>query len=152
MKLLKVLFLLAFIAPFAANAQCGRFTKKKCLPMLDEYLPNENFNSAVFMPGDEAEINMTFFAGQSYRLYVCSEPILGDVQYKVLDLNDNVVFDSSASEAETFDFEVDNTVKMKVQITVPETESTHNLTPQGCTTILLGYKDNSESMKEETTP
>jgi len=149
MKALKILLLVAFVTPLALNAQCGRFTKKKCLPMLEEYLPNENFNSAILMPGDEAEINMTFFAGQAYRLFVCNEEILGDVQYKVLDLNDKVVFDSATTEDSTFDFEVASTVKMKVQISVPEGGATHNLTPQGCVTVLLGYKDNSAG---STTP
>ncbi|MFT4662714.1 MAG: hypothetical protein ACI8XB_003007 [Patiriisocius sp.] len=150
MRSLKIIVLLAFIAPLMVNAQCGRFTKKKCLPMLEEYLPNENFNNAVLMPGDEAEINMTFFAGQAYRLFVCNEPILGNVQYKVMDMNDKVVFDSETSELETFDFEVENTLKMKVQIIVPEGDVTHTLTPQGCVTVLLGHKDNSGS--KESTP
>jgi len=149
MKSIKIILLLAFIAPLFLNAQCGRFTKKKCLPLLEDYLPNENFNSAVLMPGDEAEINMTFFAGQAYRLFVCSEEILGDVVYKVLDMNDKLVYDSSTSETTTFDFEVANTIKMKVQISVPKGKVTHDIPHQGCTTLLLGYKDNS-GVKQST--
>lgn len=146
MKTIKLLLIIGLIVPvLGANGQCRSFTKKKCLPLLDDYLPNENFNSAMLMPGDEAEINMTFFAGQSYRLLVCSQPILGDVVYKVKDMNDKVVYDSSTASSSAFDFDVENTVKMKVVITVPQDESTHNLTPQGCATVLLGYKD----MKEE---
>jgi len=143
MKSLKILVLLAFITPVIVNAQCGRFTKKKCLPKLEDYLPNENFNSAQLMSGDEAELNMTFFAGQAYRLFLCHEEILGDVVYKVLDMNDKVVYDSSTSETETFDFEVENTIKLKVQIKVPEGKETHGNIHQGCATLLLGYKDNS---------
>ena len=50
--------LLALVTLFAAqtNAQCRTFTKKNCLPLLEGYIQNENYNSAVLIPGDEAEL------------------------------------------------------------------------------------------------
>ena len=58
-----IIIMLAVILPSLAFSQCRRFTKVKCMPALGDYIPNDNFNSAVLVPGDEAELMMTFYAG-----------------------------------------------------------------------------------------
>ncbi len=59
-----IIVMLAMILPVLAFSQCRRLTKVKCLPALGEYIPNDNFNSAVLIPGDEAELMMTFRSGR----------------------------------------------------------------------------------------
>ena len=80
------------LAVFAGAQQCRSFVKKNCMPDLGSYTPNETFNSAVLIPGDEAELNMTFYAGQEYRMFVCNDEIIGDVNYRVLDADKKEVF------------------------------------------------------------
>ncbi|HQZ43194.1 MAG TPA: hypothetical protein PK735_09930, partial [Flavobacteriales bacterium] len=68
-----------------ALAQCRSFAKNKCLPELAPYQFNETFNGAQLSPGDEAEVNLTFYSGQEYRVMVCAHPILGEVNWKIVD-------------------------------------------------------------------
>ena len=68
-----------------ADAQCRSFTKKNCMSSLDGYIQNDNYNSAILIPGDDAELMLTFLAGQDYRLIVCSHPVLGEVAYEIND-------------------------------------------------------------------
>jgi hypothetical protein len=60
MKLYKIILPLVLLAPFVADAQCRAFTKNQCLPQLEGYIQNDNYNSAMLVPGDEAELLLTF--------------------------------------------------------------------------------------------
>ncbi|GIV27978.1 MAG: hypothetical protein KatS3mg027_1792 [Bacteroidia bacterium] len=75
-------------------AQCKSFAKSKCLPDLAPYIHNGQMNGATMMAGEKAELQMSFYAGQDYRLMVCAQPILGDVAFRLLDKNKKVVFNS----------------------------------------------------------
>ena len=112
-----------------------------CIPALGEYVPNENFNSAILIPGDEAELMMTFYAGQDYRVLICTEDILGEVGFKLTDYNGKTIFDSENLDAAFMDFSVDHTQQVKVNLTVPDRASPNNLVHQGCATVLVGYKE-----------
>ena len=83
-----------------ADAQCRSFAKNKCMPQLEPYKFNETFNAAQLSPGEEAEVNITFYSGQEYRLIVCAHPILGDVNWKLVDAGNRIVFESLADEPE----------------------------------------------------
>ena len=139
----KIIILLALIIPTLAFSQCKRFTKVKCMPALGEYIPNDNFNSAVLVPGDEAELLMTFYAGQDYRVMVCSEEILGKLNYKILNDDGENVFDSENSDQTHLDFSVANTQQLKMILKVPPRENPNQLIHEGCATVMVGYKENS---------
>jgi hypothetical protein len=138
-----IIVMLAMILPVLAFSQCRRFTKVKCLPALGEYIPNDNFNSAVLIPGDEAELMMTFYAGQDYRVMVCAEDILGDVSYDILNDDGEKVFDSATSEKKHLDFSVANTQQLKMIIKVPPRGNPNQLIHEGCATVMVGYKESS---------
>ena len=57
-----------------AAAQCRTFTKKRCLPQLEDYVQNDNYNTAVLIPGDEAELELTFFGDRACLLYTSPSP------------------------------------------------------------------------------
>ena len=61
MKHTTLLLALATMFAIQSQAQCRNFTKKNCLPALDGYVQNDNYNSAVLIPGDEAELELTFW-------------------------------------------------------------------------------------------
>ncbi|MFN3874502.1 MAG: hypothetical protein ACK4L7_01155 [Flavobacteriales bacterium] len=124
----------------AASAQCKSFAKNKCVPGLAPYKFNETFNGAQLSPGDEAEVSLTFYSGQEYRVMVCVHQILGEVNWKLVDQNNKVVFESMADEPKPhFDFKATSTMQMKVVVWVPErkTEMTH----MGCVAIMVGFKE-----------
>ena len=91
-----------------AAAQCRTFTKKRCLPQLEDYVQNDNYNTAVLIPGDEAELELTFFGDRAYRLLVCGHPVLGDLTFQVLDSRGNGIYDSTDKDSDHFDFRVAN--------------------------------------------
>lgn len=138
MKNLLLLFL-AIGTAFAADAQCRTFVKNNCGKDMGEYVPSENFNAAKLLSGDQAEINLTFYADEDYRLLVCTHDILGDVQFSLVDEEGQVIHDNSRHGFDPkFDFRVAGTQKLTVQINVPASES--QLNPQGCVAILVGRK------------
>lgn len=144
MKFLKVILPLLLMVPLMANAQCRSFTKKKCLPELEGYVQNDNFNSAVLIPGDEAELLLTFYADKEYRLLVCGHPILGDLDFEVLDTDEEVIYSNADAENEgktKFDFKVATTQQLIVRIRVPEAETASTLIHEGCVSVMIGSKE-----------
>lgn len=140
MKLIRFIFPLMLLLPFTADAQCRAFTKNKVLPLLDGYVQNDNYNSAVLVPGDEAELLLTFYAGKEYRIVVGSHPVLGDVEFEIVDTNDETIYkNTTADNKSIFDFKMSNTQQLIVKVRVPKQESA--ITPEGCVTVLVGSKE-----------
>lgn len=134
-----LILLMAFgLLATTAQAQCRAFTKKNCMSELDGYIQNDNYNSAILIPGDEAELMLTFLAGQDYRLVVCSHPVLGEVTYEIFDGRGKTLFDSRKGESnETHvDFSVETTQQLQVKVQVPSTETA--IMHEGCVTVIMG--------------
>jgi hypothetical protein len=129
--------------PLVGSSQCRSYTKKKCRPALAPYQHNGQLNNAVLVPGDKAEIMLTFYSGQEYRVSVCYMPILGDVAFKVKDTDKNLIFDSTKNENDYFDFKVAATQQLVVEIKVPDSEKANEIVPQGCVSVLVGFKGDS---------
>lgn len=125
-----------------AAAQCRSFAKNKCVPGIAPYKFNETFNAAQLSPGEEAEVNLTFFSGQDYRVMVCAHPILGNVDWKLVDGNGAVVFESKAADPkEHFDLRTQSTQQLKVLVRVPPTQGRSDMVHMGCVAILVGFKE-----------
>ena len=72
---------------------------------------------------------------------VCAHPILGEVNWKVIDQNGQVVFESLADEPKShFDLQVQTTQQLTVQVWVPGDGSGFGHGPWGCVAILMGFK------------
>lgn len=107
---------------------------------MGEYVPTENFNAAKLQPGDVAEIEMTFYGGEDYRLLICGHELLGDIAFQLLDTDQNVLFDNAEHDmTQHFDFKVEGTQNLVVKINV-SSENNSALNPQGCVAILVGQK------------
>lgn len=141
MRLFKLTLLLVLLSPVFVSAQCRSFTKKKCRPQLTPYVHNGQMNSAVLFPGDKADIMLTFYSGQKYRLLVCAQEQLGDVTYRVMDVDRNEVYNSKDKDQSEFDFKVASTQQLIVEVNVPESETTHDMDYQGCVSILVGFSE-----------
>lgn len=138
MKHTTLLLALATMFAIQSQAQCRNFTKKNCLPTLDGYVQNDNYNSAVLIPGDEAELELTFLGDTDYRVAVCAHPVLGAVEFDVLD-QDNIRLWSNSEGADHLDFRMENAQRLRFRVKVPETEAA--ILHEGCVSILVGSKD-----------
>ena len=124
-----------------AQAQCRSFAKNKCVPELAPYKFNESFNAAQLAPGEEAEVALTFFSGQEYRVMVCTHPILGEVNWKLMDTNGKIVFESLADEPKHhFDLKAATTMQMKLVVWVPS-KAKSEMVHVGCVAIMVGFKE-----------
>ena len=133
---------------FLAQAQCKKFTKKVCLPTLSPYTYNGQLNSAILGEGDVAELLLTFHKGHKYRVSVCNEEMIGEVQFKIFDTKKNLIFERSQESEEPFwDFISKSTQQLIIQITVPEEEPKDEILKDGCVTILVGFLSNEEETK-----
>lgn len=125
----------------AAQAQCKAFAKNKCAPDMAPYKFNENFNAAQLSPGDEAEVALTFYSGQEYRVAVCVHPILGEVNWKLVDENNKIVFESLADEPKHFfDLKAASTTQLRCIVWVP-TKAKTDMVHVGCVAIMQGFKE-----------
>jgi hypothetical protein len=145
MKHFRTLIALAALValPALSSAQCRAFAKHNCLPNLLPYKFNETFNAAQLANGEEAEVQLTFYSGQEYRLMVCAQSILGEVNWKLSDGTGQILFESKAEDPKDhFDFKVANTQQLTVFIDVPTKPSGGNdLLHVGCVGILVGFKE-----------
>ena len=144
MKLIHILSLSAVMLLAGINesaAQCKSYAKRNCRPQLKPYLHNGQLNNAVLIPGDKAELLLTFFSGQEYRLMVCAMPVLGNVTFRILDSDRNVIYESKKSpDKKYFDFKVASTQQLIVEINVPESYKPSEIVPEGCVSVLIGFK------------
>jgi len=139
MKQILSTLLLLTVAFSVSNAQCRAYTKNKCLPGLSGYVQNDNYNSAMLVPGDEAELLLTFFGGKDYRILVCNHPIIGSVDFEVKDTSGELIHKGTTRENGMFDFRMKNTQQLIVTLKVPlgNSEFTH----EGCVSVMIGTKE-----------
>ncbi|MBI4645728.1 MAG: hypothetical protein HY738_03785 [Bacteroidia bacterium] len=136
-----VLLAIAFGFPALSYSQCKGFTKQNCLPKLEPYTYNGQLNSAVLNEGDVAELLLTFYGGQDYRIFICAQDVLGDIEFKLLDTDRNTIFDNTnQNKIDHWDFSASATQQLIVQVKVPENQSSNEMVQSGCVSILIGFK------------
>lgn len=139
MKNIKIILSLAGLLMITSGySQCRSFVSNYCAEAMGEYIPNENFNGARLSPGDMAEVSMTFYADEKYRLLVCSHPSIGDVDFQVVNSRGETLFNNTEKDNPNyFDFSLEGTQELTVKLKVsPDKKSI--LTPQGCVAIMVG--------------
>ncbi len=136
-----ILILLMAILPSVASSQCNVFVKKKCMYKVSPFTSNGQVNTNTILAGQQVSLNLTFSAGQDYRIIVCSEEILGEVTFKILDKSKRVIFDSAQNNYPDFwDFKAKSTQPLTVEVTAPPSQSTSSVVPGGCLSVLVGFK------------
>jgi len=142
----RILYKIGFITvisliSYSSYGQCKDFVKKKGVPQLSPYIFNGQMNSALLNEGDMAELIFTFYANQEYRIVVCSEEHLGKVDWKLYDVQNNLLFESKKqNQVQLWDFSSTATQQIRLELEVQE-----GLNPlkskNGCVAILIGFKD-----------
>lgn len=139
----KSLFFLALILfNYTGFSQCKNFTKKFCVSQIKPYTYNGQLNMAVLNKGDVAELFLTFYQGQDYRIFVCSQDILGNVEFRLMDSQRNLIFTNKDHDyIKYWDFHANATQQLIVQVIVPPASSNETINPSGCVSILVGFKE-----------
>lgn len=143
MRLLKIFPVLAFllIASVSANAQCKAFAKKVCLPELGSYTHDGNYHAAVLVEGEEAELYKTFYSDMDYRLAICGEDKLPNIEFRILDANKNVLYSNKDNDyAKTWDFKLQSSQQLKLVVKVSSFNQSGDTPASGCVSIMFGFK------------
>lgn len=144
---IKIFLITSFLfgAQQIVSAQCKTFTKNECKPKLSPYIYNGQLNSAVLNEGDFAELMLTFYSNQEYRIVVCAAEELGQVIFRLLDMNGNEIFtNEDHNMIDHWDFATNSTQQLRVEVSVPESEKKGELYKSGCVSILVGFMDTSK--------
>ena len=131
---------LALLPAIGVFAQCKGFVKKQ-IPKLAPFIHNGQVNSSVLLSGDQAELTLTFYSGQTYRIMVDAQEVLGDVYFIMKDAGNTQLFSSKdKGKFDSWDFSVESTQQMTINVVVPNVDSPTGLVPSGCVSILVGFK------------
>lgn len=148
-KIIYTIVIIAMFTPLVSNAQCKSFTKKKCAPELGEYTFNGQLNTAILTRGEEAELMLSFYSNQKYRLFVCSEEQLGDVNYEILNMERNTIYSSEGKDSKIFDFKVPSTQQLILRVKTPGKRTKHNLEFRGCVSVLIGFLEEESDVSKD---
>ena len=118
-KIIPILALFLFGTTINVDAQCKAFAKKVCLPELGSYTHDGNYHAAILVEGEEAELYKTFYSDMEYRVAICGEDKLPDVEFRILDANKNVLYSNKdANYAKTWDFKLQSSQQLKLVVKV----------------------------------
>ena len=144
MRILRIIPILALFligSNAYVNGQCKAFAKKVCLPELASYTHDGNYHAAVLVEGEEAELYKTFYSDMDYRVAICGEDKLPDIEFMVLDANKNVLYSNKdANFAKTWDFKLESSQQLKLVVKVTSSSQSGGTPESGCVAIMFGFK------------
>ncbi|MCE5347729.1 MAG: hypothetical protein LLG13_15790 [Bacteroidales bacterium] len=141
LKLFPVLALFMLVTNVNVDAQCKAFARKVCLPELGSYTHDGNYHAAVLVEGEEAELYKTFYSDMDYRVAICGEEKLPDIEFKILDSNRNVLYSNKdANYARTWDFKLQSSQQLKLVVKVTSLNKPGEIPASGCVSIMFGFK------------
>lgn len=130
------------IIPIGVNAQCKGFAKKVCKVELDPYIHDGNYHAAILTVGEEAELYKTFYSATDYRISVCGNDNLGDIEFKIIDADRNVLYTNKSQQfSRIWDFRLEASQQLKITVKVPSMEAVAGDIPSGCVAIMFGFKE-----------
>jgi hypothetical protein len=140
-RLIPILALFMIATTVNVDAQCKAFAKKVCLPELGAYTHDGNYHAAVLVEGEEAELYKTFYSDMDYRVAICGEDKLPNVEFRVLDGNKNVLYSNKdANYAKTWDFKLQSSQQLKLIVKVSTFNQPGDTPASGCVAIMFGFK------------
>jgi len=141
LRIIPILVLFLLGTTINADAQCKAFAKKVCLPELGTYTHDGNYHAAILVEGEEAELYKTFYSDMEYRVAICGEEKLPNVEFKVLDSNKNVLYSNKdANYAKSWDFKLQSSQQLKLVVKVLSFNQPGDTPASGCVAIMFGFK------------
>ena len=136
-----ILAIFLFALNASADAQCKAFARNKCLPELQNYTHDGNYHAAVLVEGEEAELYKTFYSDMEYRVAILGEGSLPAVEFKVMDVNKNVLYSNrDHNNATTWDFKLQSSQQLKIIVKVSSLNKAGETPASGCVAIMFGFK------------
>jgi hypothetical protein len=132
-----LLLVLAFNT--ASFGQCNGFAKKS-VAKLKPYLNTQQAFSTVLLNGDKTQLSSTFYYGDEYRLIIAAQDQLGKIQLNIKDADGNVVFTTKAYGTIMWDFNVESTQDLTLEVITPEAPKGQTEDKGGCVSIIIGFK------------
>jgi hypothetical protein len=135
--------LVLMLSPLFVHAQCSKtWVRKKCIPKIAPFIHNGQMNSTMLREGETADLALTVYSGQDYRILICHDEVLENVNFRLIDNNKKVIFDSrDHNNTDVWDFKVRTTMQLKVEVVVDKNEdTTTGIVSSGCVSILVGFK------------
>ena len=138
--LITITFVLVLV-PLNANAQCKGFAKKICRMELVPYIHDGNYHAAILTEGEEAELYKTFYSDQEYRIAICGSDNLPEIEFKIMDVNKNVLYSNKDHDyTRTWDFVLESSQQLKIAVIVPPGGDNSEEPESGCVAIMFGLK------------
>lgn len=136
-KHLTVLILMFLLGiPYIMNAQCKQFDEKVCKSRLDPYVNYGNFVSTMLNGGEYAELNLSFYSNQDYRISICGLEMVHNLEFRVYDIDHNLIYkNKDHNYSRTWDFKLQESQQLIVAIIVPDI-----VKKAGCVAIFNGIK------------
>jgi len=139
-RLIPILALL-LIASVKVDAQCKAFAKKVCLPELGSYTHDGNYHAAVLVEGEEAELYKTFYSDMDYRVAICGEDKLPNIEFRIMDSNKNVLYSNKDNNySRTWDFKLQSSQQLKLVVKVTSFNQAGDTPASGSVSIMFGFK------------
>ena len=110
------------------------------MPKLKPYLNTQQLCNTVLLSGDKTQLSSTFYYGDEYRLLICAEEALGKIQLNIRDAQNNIIFTTKGYGVIMWDFSVESTQDLTLEIVTPPISAKETLDKSGCVSILLGFK------------
>ena len=142
-KPIGIFILLAMLSlPFLAQAQpCRGFAKRYCRVALDDYLSIPQNLTAEMETGETTEMSMVFYKKHDYRIIICSEDHLGEINFKILDTKGNVLFDNRDHGMTPFwDFSMTTTKRLVVEVSAQGFSTGEDMLDAGCVALIIGHR------------
>ena len=143
MKYLLSLSLLFF--SFNFSAQCKGIAKECKKNLGDGYMPTGQSSNTELVPGKKYQFVATFYSGQNYRIFACSDSSLGDLQLTIRNTRRQLFYDNHGDGSTLFDFKVSSTQQLIITLRATENkainEDLNTDETIGCVAALVGYKN-----------
>jgi len=141
-------FLILLFITCSLQAQCFSFARSACKSSLGDFVHDGNYNATMLQEGEKAELYKTFFEGQKYRLAICKIKDLPPIHFKITDQNGRVFYDNKDHDfALTWDFQVESTQMLIVEMKVLEQGGPDDDLISGCVAVLFGLDTGKKKKK-----
>lgn len=145
MKLYRIIPVFALLLSVSAvvGAQCKAFAKNDCLPKLSPYTHDGNYHATTLVAGEEAELYKTFYSDMEYRVAICGDANLSNIEFLVMDASKNVLYSSKENNYnQTWDFKPQASQQLKFVIRAGSSANPGGAIASGCVSIMFGFKTN----------
>jgi hypothetical protein len=134
--LFSTVIIAASLIGLEANAQCNSFTKSKCAPKVKPYNNIEQMHSTTLLSNDKLKMNMTFYYGDEYRIVICADEKLGKLTMNLKDKNNKVVFTTSGYGSIQWDFNVQATQELTLEVITAPAPKGEEVDRSGCVSVV----------------